>query len=95
MNIFRWWSKRTAPKTAATPTVPEIARLEQLAEQAYGAMYDTPPLSSSKDAYEDACINLQKAIDEAQRLDLADEVARLSRRLAHIRAVYDSQFRGF
>lgn len=95
MSIFRWWSKRAAPNSVAAPTAPEIARLEQLAEQAYGAMYDTPPLSSSKDAYEDACINLQKAIDEAQRLNLADEVSRLSRRLAQIRAVYDSQFRGF
>ncbi len=95
MSIFRWWFKRAAPKSVAAPSAPEIARLEQLAEQAYSAMYDTPPLSSSKDSYEDACLHLQKAIDEARHLDLADEGARLSRRLAHIRAVYNSQFRGF
>ncbi len=58
-------------------------------------MYDTPPLSSSRACYEDACLYFQKAIDEAQRLDLANEVTRLSERLAHIRAVYDSQFRGY
>lgn len=80
---------------ASRSIVPEIVRLEQLAEQAYSAMYDTPPLSSAKDSYEDACAYFHKAIDEAQRLDLASEVTRLNQRLAHIRAVYDSQFRGF
>jgi len=95
MSLFRWWwSKRAAPHAAATPTAPEIVRLEQLAEQAYSAMYDTPPLGRAKDSYEDACLYFQQAIDEAQRLELANEVGRLSQRLAHIRAVYNSQFRG-
>jgi hypothetical protein len=70
----------------------EMDRLEALAEQSYTAMYDA---RRPKDGYEDACLNFQRAIDEAHRIGLEDEAARLTRRLDHVRAVYRSQFRGF
>jgi len=70
----------------------ELERLEALAERSYTAMYDA---RRPKDEYEDACINFQRAIDEARRLGLEDEAARLTRRLDHVRAIYGSQFRGF
>ncbi|MGA2125433.1 MAG: hypothetical protein ABSG76_04685 [Xanthobacteraceae bacterium] len=70
----------------------ELERLEALAERFYTAMYDA---RRPKDDYEDACIHFQRAIDEARRLGLEDEAARLTRRLHHVSAVYGSQFRGF
>jgi len=70
----------------------ELERLEALAEQFYTAMYDA---RRPKDDYEDACLHFRRAVDEARRLGLEDEIARLTRRLHHVRAVYDSQFRGF
>ena len=71
----------------------ELDKWEQLAEQSYAAIYDAPPFGSTKDSYDDACFQFARAIETAQRLGLADEVARLSRRVEHIRAVYNSQFR--
>jgi hypothetical protein len=87
MDLRAWWRRRRAP-----PQVPavaevkgntdtEIARLEQLAEQAYAAMYDVPPLSSTKDDYDDARLYFQRSIEEARRLGLESEAARLTRRL--------------
>jgi hypothetical protein len=70
----------------------ELARLETLAEQFYTAMYDA---RRPKDDYDDACLNFHLAIEEARRLGLAEEIERLSRRRDHVRAVYNSQFRGF
>jgi hypothetical protein len=49
----------------------------------------------AKEPYEDACFALARAIEAAQRLGLDEEVARLKRRVEHVRAVYNSQFRGF
>ena len=100
MDLRRWWRRRSVQATSSrgTPSNPgsaELARLEALAEQAYSAMYDVPPLRSAKDDCDDACLYLQRAIETAGRLGLANEVARLRRRLDHVRAVYDSQFRGF
>ncbi len=75
------------------PDSSELDRHEKLAEQAYSAIYDTPPLGRPKDAYDDACLHYHAAIAEALRLDLPDEVARLTKRVDHVRAVYNSQFR--
>jgi hypothetical protein len=93
------WCRRTRPEasppSATSSETAELGRLEFLAEQAYAAIYDVPPLHSAKGDYEDACLWFQRAIDEATRLGLPDEVARLTQRLDHVRAVYNSQFRGF
>jgi len=68
-----------------------LRALEESAERAYSAMYDA---TRPRDDYEDACIGLMHAIDVARFVHRADEVARLEKRLANIRGVYDSQFRG-
>ena len=62
------------------------------ARKAYSEMYEA---RRAKEPYEDACFAFARAIELAQRLGLDEEVDRLNRRVAHIRAVYDSQFRGF
>ena len=54
-------------------------------------MYDA---RRPKDDYDDARAALGQAIDEAMRLKLDDEVARLRARLENIEGVYNSQFRG-
>jgi hypothetical protein len=99
MNFRAWWRRRP-PRAVSQGAQPkgdtgELARLELLAEQAYAAMYDVPPLHSVKDDYDNARRYFQQAIDEAGRLGLSGEVARLTQRRDHICAVYDSQFRGF
>jgi hypothetical protein len=72
-------------RTAAVKT------LEELAERAYSQMYEA---TRPHDDYEDACLGLMHAIDAARFVHRADEVARLEKRLANIRGVYNSQFRG-
>ncbi|MEJ0067821.1 MAG: hypothetical protein WDO24_02735 [Pseudomonadota bacterium] len=68
----------------------ELARLVGLAEEAYDRMYDAP---RPRDEYEGASKYFHQAIQEAQRLGLDDEVARLTQRSDHVRKIYDSQFR--
>jgi hypothetical protein len=70
----------------------ELHEWERRAEKAYTEMYEA---RRAKEPYEDACFAFARAIEAAQRLGLAQEVARLTRRVEHIRAVYNSQFRGF
>jgi hypothetical protein len=71
----------------------DLLRFEHLGEAAYEAMYDARDRYSVKPHYEDACMYFSQAIAEAERLNLPAEAARLVQRRAHIRAVYDSQFR--
>ena len=96
-SLLFWWRRRPLRPTSHEPESSadaELARLESLAEQAYAAMYDVPPLRSAKDDYENACLYFHQAIEAARRLGLSSEVARLTQRRDHVRAVYDSQFRG-
>lgn len=99
MKLRAWWRRRPLRPVpdGGKPEgdTAELARLELLAEQAYAAMYDVPPLRSVKDDYDNARLYFQRAIDEAKRLGLPNEVARLTQRRDHVCAVYDSQFRGF
>jgi hypothetical protein len=78
--------------TESSPDHAELHEWERRAEAAYAEMYEA---RRAKEPYEDACFAFARAIGAAQRLGLNDEVARLSRRVEHIRAVYNSQFRGF
>ena len=93
-----WWRRGAlAPVSQARksdPETAELARLELMAEQAYAAMYDVPPLCSTKGDYDDARRYFQQAIEEATRLGLTSEAARLSERRDRVGAVYNSQFRG-
>jgi hypothetical protein len=70
----------------------ELDQWERRAEDAYSEMYEA---RRAKEPYEDACFAFAQAIEAAQRLGLDEEVDRLNRRVAHMRAVYNSQFRGF
>lgn len=70
----------------------ELDEWERRAEEAYSEMYEA---RRAKEPYEDACFAFARAVEAAQRLGLDDEVVRLNRRVEHIRAVYNSQFRGF
>ena len=72
---------------------PRLAEFERMGEDAYAAMYSARPYAV-KDCYEEARSQFRLAIEEARLGGFADEMARLERRLDHIKAVYDSQFRG-
>jgi hypothetical protein len=69
-----------------------LRRYEALAEAAYSAMYEARP-PAAKDCYDDARLNLGRAIDMARRAGYAGEVARLTARRGEIAEVYDRQFR--
>jgi hypothetical protein len=69
----------------------ELAQAESRGEAAYDRMYDA---RHPKEAYEDACQALGQAQSVAQFLNRQEDAARLGDRLAHIRSVYQAQFRG-
>jgi hypothetical protein len=69
-----------------------LAWLEAEAEKAYDQMYDARRSRDADDLYRDAKDFLYDAIALATELGLAADSERLSARLAHIKAVYRSQF---
>jgi len=66
--------------------------LEGKAEVAYDRMYDTHNSTDAAGAYSDAKGCLDDALALARRLKAPEVVARLDARLAHIKAVFRSQF---
>jgi len=66
--------------------------LEAYAENAYSEMYDAGNPSGAMACYSEAKEALYTAIGLAKELGKLDEAERLSARLAHIKAVYRSQF---
>ncbi len=69
-----------------------LAFVEQQAEEAYDAMYEAHSPSHAAACYSDAKEALYCAITIAQQLRADDAVKRLEARLAHIKAVFRSQF---
>jgi hypothetical protein len=69
-----------------------LDELEAQAELAYAEMYDNPTAAAAR--YSDAKEALYDAIGLAQRLGKMDVASRLDARLAHIKAVFRSQFAG-
>jgi len=69
-----------------------MRELEALAEGAYDAMYDTHDRSGAAACYSDAKDFFREAIAVARSIGAADDVARLEARLAHVKAVFRSQF---
>ena len=65
-----------------------LAQLERWGEEAYDRMYDT---RSPSGEYSEAKENFHMAVQLARELGLADEAARLEKRLEHIKAVHRSQ----
>jgi len=70
----------------------KLAFHEQQAEKAYSEMYEAHSPSHAAACYSDAKEALFMAITIGQRLEAADAVKRLEARLAHIKAVFRSQF---
>lgn len=69
-----------------------LARHEAAGELAYVAMSEA---RRPKDDYQIACTQLALALDAARFLNHSEDSDRLLSRLAHIKAVYDHQMRGF
>ncbi|HEY7669398.1 MAG TPA: hypothetical protein VH852_02060 [Hyphomicrobium sp.] len=69
-----------------------LAFFEQQAEEAYSRMYDAVSASGATAPYSDAKEALYSAIGIARRLGDEECVKRLEARLAHIKAVFRSQF---
>jgi hypothetical protein len=69
-----------------------LAWFEAQAEAAYDKMYDATGSTDAAARYSDAKEALRDAIGLAQRLGQGAVVTRLEARLAHIKAVFRSQF---
>jgi hypothetical protein len=70
----------------------QLAFFKQQAEDAYAKMYDAIRPSDAAACYSDAKEALYSAIGIARRLRRTDDLARLEARLAHVKAVFRSQF---
>jgi len=70
----------------------KLAFHKQQAEEAYSEMYEAHSPSHAGACYSDAKEALYSAITIAQQLGADDAVKRLEARLAHIKAVFRSQF---
>ncbi len=71
-----------------------LQTLRAQAEAAYARMYDSINPTEAAARYSDAKEALHDAIGLAGRLGNADIASQLSARLAHIKAVFRSQFAG-
>jgi hypothetical protein len=69
-----------------------LRQLEEFAEAAYDKMYDAGSPSGATALYSNAKEALADAIGLARRLGRPEDVRRLEERLAHIKAVFRSQF---
>ncbi len=69
-----------------------LREIEAKAEAAYDAMYDAHDPSSAGVCYSDAKEFLYEALGLARRMGAAGDIARLEARLAHVKAVFRSQF---
>jgi hypothetical protein len=70
----------------------KLAWLEAQAEHAYGLMYDASNATAAAGHYSDAKEALADAIGMARRLAKPETAQRLEARLAHVKAVFRSQF---
>jgi hypothetical protein len=72
----------------------QIEHLKKLGEKAYDDMYEAHSSSGATACYSDAKECYYDAIGLARRMGLEEETAALEKRLAHIKAVFRSQFAG-
>ena len=70
----------------------QLERLKASGEKAYDDMYEAHSPSGATDCYSDAKECFYDAISLAKKLGLTDEAEALTKRLAHIKAVFRSQF---
>ncbi len=66
--------------------------LEVLAERAYDQMYEAHNQSGAAACYSEAKECFREAIAVARRIGAVGEAVRLEARLAHVKAVFRSQF---
>jgi hypothetical protein len=78
--------------TASMTDAQRLAWFEAQAEQAYDKMYDATRSADAAARYSDAKEAMRDAIALARRLGQGATVTRLETRLAHIKAVFRSQF---
>lgn len=69
-----------------------LARCKAMGEKAYDDMYDAHSFRHAGDCYRDAKDFFYEAVSLAGQLGLTEEQEALSERLAHIKAVFRSQF---
>jgi hypothetical protein len=69
-----------------------LAHCKAMGERAYDEMYDAHSFRDAGDCYRDAKDFFYEAISLAGHLGLTEEHEALSERLAHIKAVFRSQF---
>ena len=81
-----------ADETERTAQLEQLKHLKAMGEKAYDDMYDAYPPGSAAVFYSDAKECFYDAIGLARRLGLGEETKALEERLAHIKAVFRSQF---
>jgi hypothetical protein len=82
-HYLDWWTDYLSRR---------LEYFKQLGEKAYSDMYDVISPSAATASYSDAKEAFYSAISTARDLELAGEQQRLQERLAHIKAVFRSQF---
>ena len=70
----------------------QVEHLKAMGEKAYDDMYEAHSSSGATACYSDAKECYYDAIGLARRMGLEEEVEALEKRLAHIKAVFRSQF---
>jgi hypothetical protein len=81
-----------ADETEREAQLKQLAHLKAIGEKAYDDMYDAYPPGNAGAYYSDAKECYYDAIGLARRLGLEEETKALEARLAHIKAVFRSQF---
>jgi hypothetical protein len=81
-----------ADETERETQLKQLEHLKAMGEKAYDDMYEAHPPNAAAAFYSDAKECYYDAIGLARRLELAEEVEALERRLEHIKAVFRSQF---
>ena len=69
-----------------------LRHLKERAEAAYDAMYEAHSFRDASSCYTDAKDYFREAVAVARRLGDNEEAERISARLAHVKAVFRSQF---
>jgi len=83
-----------AEETNQETQLERLARLKAMGEKAYDDMYEVHSQHDVNSCYRDAKDYYYDAIGLARELGLNEEFDAMSKRLAHIKAVYRSQFAG-
>ncbi len=81
-----------ADQTEREAQLEQLKHLKAMGEKAYDDMYEAHSPSGATACYSDAKECFYDAIRLAGRLGLKEEAEALSERLAHIKAVFRSQF---